>query len=75
MVSTISTIPAAFRTPKTSKWWVNRNNQRIGVAVADDPNGPWKRFDKPLIDAKPERRTAGIQMVYKHVTGDPFPHR
>lgn len=23
---------------------------RIGVAVADSPNGPWKRFDKPIID-------------------------
>ncbi|MBO5630546.1 MAG: hypothetical protein J5965_15895, partial [Aeriscardovia sp.] len=23
----------------------------IGVAVADSPNGPWKRFDKPIIDA------------------------
>ncbi len=30
--------------------WEHRNNQRIGVAVADDINGPWKRFDKPLID-------------------------
>lgn len=30
--------------------FVHRNNQRIGVAVADNPNGPWKRFDKPLID-------------------------
>jgi hypothetical protein len=30
--------------------WTHRNNQRIGVAVADHPNGPWKRFDKPLID-------------------------
>ena len=30
--------------------WVHRNNQRIGVAVADNPNGPWTRFDKPLID-------------------------
>ena len=29
----------------------HRNNQRIGVAVADSPNGPWKRFDKPIIDA------------------------
>lgn len=31
--------------------WVHRNNQRIGVAVADSPNGPWKRFDVPLVDA------------------------
>ncbi len=30
--------------------WIHRNNQRIGVAVADNPNGPWKRFDKPVID-------------------------
>jgi len=30
--------------------WVHRNNQRIGVAVADDPNGPWTRFDKPVLD-------------------------
>lgn len=29
---------------------IHRNNQRIGVAVADHPNGPWKRFDRPLID-------------------------
>lgn len=28
----------------------HRNNQRIGVAVADSPYGPWKRYDKPLID-------------------------
>ncbi|MFY0628538.1 MAG: glycoside hydrolase family protein [Reichenbachiella sp.] len=30
--------------------WVHRNNQRIGVAVADDPNGPWKRLDNPVLD-------------------------
>jgi predicted GH43/DUF377 family glycosyl hydrolase len=30
--------------------WVHRNNQRIGVAVAENPNGPWKRFDVPLVD-------------------------
>lgn len=30
--------------------WIHRNNQRIGVALADHPNGPWKRFDHPLID-------------------------
>jgi len=32
------------------EFWDFRNNQRIGVAVAENPNGPWKRFDKPLID-------------------------
>jgi len=30
--------------------WTHRNNQRIGVAVAESPNGPWKRMDKPVID-------------------------
>ena len=32
---------------------MQRNNQRIGVAVADSPRGPWKRMDKPLIDVGP----------------------
>jgi putative isomerase len=32
------------------RYWTHRNNQRIGVAVSDHPNGPWKRFDRPLID-------------------------
>jgi hypothetical protein len=30
--------------------WLHRNNQRIGVAVADSPDGPWKRFDTPVLD-------------------------
>ncbi|MEN6302924.1 MAG: glycoside hydrolase family protein [Armatimonadia bacterium] len=32
------------------EFWDNRNNQRIGVAVAEHPLGPWQRFDQPLID-------------------------
>jgi hypothetical protein len=35
------------------EWWSHRNNQRAGVAVADHPAGPWKRFDKPLIEPTP----------------------
>ncbi len=35
--------------------WVHRNNQRVGVAVADSPNGPWKRFDQPLVDVSPQK--------------------
>lgn len=34
---------------------VNRNNQRIGVAVADKPEGPWARFDRPVVDVNPDR--------------------
>lgn len=33
---------------------VHRNNQRIGVAVADSPFGPWRRFHTPLIDVSHE---------------------
>ncbi len=33
--------------------WTYRNNQRVGVAVADNPNGPWTRMDKPVIDVTP----------------------
>lgn len=32
------------------EYWNHRNNQRVGVAVAEHPAGPWKRFDKPVID-------------------------
>ncbi|WPR71120.1 glycoside hydrolase family protein [Flavobacterium sp. NG2] len=40
--------------PKYSdpEWWVNRNNQRVGLAVTNDLNGEWTRFEKPLIDVK-----------------------
>ena len=32
------------------EWWVHRNHQRIGVATADSPGGPWKRLDQPILD-------------------------
>ncbi len=34
-------------------WWNHRNQQRIGVAVADTPAGPWQRFDRPVLDVTP----------------------
>jgi predicted GH43/DUF377 family glycosyl hydrolase len=34
----------------TDNWWRYRNTQRIGVAVADKPDGEWNRFDKPVLD-------------------------
>jgi len=65
-------------------WWVQRNTQRIGVAVADHPGGPWRRFDKPLIDTGPEsgngiiavpnviaRPSGGFLMVYKTLAPGP----
>jgi len=30
--------------------FIHRNNQRIGVAWSEDPNGTWQRLDKPLVD-------------------------
>lgn len=63
--------------------WTHRNNQRIGVAVADSPNGPWQRFDKPVLDVSADpnapdalmvsnpsvavRPDGGVLMVYKAV--------
>ncbi len=52
-----------------AEWWVNRNFQRIGVAVSDGPYGPWKRFDKPLIDITPGRRTTGVPTVFQRPDG------
>ncbi|HSU65631.1 MAG TPA: glycoside hydrolase family protein [Tepidisphaeraceae bacterium] len=43
--------------------WVHRNNQRIGVAVADKPEGPWQRFDKPLIDVSDDVNAPDALMV------------
>lgn len=42
---------------------VHRNNQRIGVAVADSPDGPWERFDVPLIDVGPDENDLDALMV------------
>lgn len=32
------------------EYWDHRNHQRIGVAVAEHPEGPWRHSEKPLID-------------------------
>ncbi len=68
--------------------WTHRNNQRIGVAVADDLAGPWTRMDKPVLDINADsaasdalmtsnpsvcqRPDGKILMVYKAV-GKEFP--
>ena len=43
--------------------FTHRNHQRIGVAVADNPNGPWRRFDKPIIDVSKDTTAADAQMM------------
>jgi predicted GH43/DUF377 family glycosyl hydrolase len=69
------------------EWWNHRNHQRIGVAVAKSPLGPWKRSDRPVIDtsymqfdhlmaANPSvvRRTDGqYLMIYKGVSDGKMP--
>ncbi|MEM6393274.1 MAG: glycoside hydrolase family protein [Planctomycetota bacterium] len=68
------------------KYWDHRNHQRIGVAVADHPAGPWQRFDQPLINCTPgthagmccanpsvtQRPDGSFLMIYKAV-GDQNP--
>jgi hypothetical protein len=39
--------------PQYDDWGDYRNAQRIGVAVASSLNGPWTRFDAPLLSPQP----------------------
>ncbi len=69
------------------EWWSHRNNQRVGVAVADTLQGPWRRLSAPLIDvsadswdslcvANPsvtDTADGRYLMVYKGVTDGPRP--
>lgn len=50
-------------TDAENQYWEHRNKQRIGVAVADNPNGPWQRFDKPLIDISADSTAHDALMV------------
>ncbi|MEZ0267652.1 MAG: glycoside hydrolase family protein [Phycisphaerae bacterium] len=66
---------------------MHRNNQRVGVAVADKPEGPWTRFDKPIVDVSPDagafdslcvtnpaaavRPGGGVLLIYKAVETAP----
>ncbi|WP_448248877.1 glycoside hydrolase family protein [Thalassotalea agariperforans] len=43
--------------------YTHRNNQRIGVAVADSPNGPWHRSNVPLIDVSKKPKALDALMV------------
>ncbi|MEI8194407.1 MAG: glycoside hydrolase family protein [Phycisphaerae bacterium] len=68
-------------------WWTHRNHQRIGVAVAEHPSGPWRRLDRPLLDTTPGSwdhlitsspivacgGDGRFYMVYKGVSEGPLP--
>ena len=43
--------------------WRHRNNQRIGVAVAEDPSGPWTRMDNPVLDISANDSAADALMT------------
>ena len=62
---------------------MHRNHQRIGVAIADKPEGPWTRFNKPIVDITDDqtsfdslcvtnpaaciRPDGGVVLIYKAV--------
>ncbi len=46
-----------------TNWWVQRNHQRIGVAVASDIEGEWKRFDQPVLSNNEKDSTAYDAML------------
>lgn len=59
--------PAYDELTLTSKWCiVARSNKRIGIAVSDSPYGPWKRFDKPFLEPKPNT-------FYSYLASNPAP--
>ena len=45
---------------------VARSNKRIGVATARRPEGPWARYDRPILDTKPGT-------FYSYLTSNPAP--
>jgi hypothetical protein len=69
------------------EWWNHRNHQRIGVATAKHPMGPWTRMDRPLIDTTTggfdhmiasnpsvmKRPDGQFQIIYKGVSEGPLP--
>lgn len=62
---------------------MHRNHQRIGLATATNPAGPWKRLDQPVVDITNDRKSfdslcvtnpaacirpdGGVLLVYKAV--------
>ena len=70
-------------------YWIHRNNQRVGVAIAPDPRGPWQRFDRPIVDVSSEQRAfdslcttnpaacirpdGSVLLIYKAVTDNGTP--
>jgi len=49
--------------PASGNWWHYRNSQRIGVAVADKPDGEWKRLDHPVLSVSADSTAYDALMV------------
>ncbi|MFY0628536.1 MAG: glycoside hydrolase family protein [Reichenbachiella sp.] len=63
-MGTTSMVKANQPTSMSNKdWWIYRNNQRIGVAWADNPTGPWNRLDKPIIDISQDPKAPDALMT------------
>lgn len=50
-------------TTAENQYWEHRNKQQIGVAVAENPDGPWLRFDTPLIPVSSDSTAHDALMV------------
>ena len=62
---------------------MHRNHQRVGVAIAENPGGPWKRLDHPIVDITHDKKSfdslcvtnpaacmrpdGGVVLIYKAV--------
>lgn len=62
-VGTKGTLVPDNQTVNTKDWWERRNSQRIGVAIADKPEGPWKRFDTPIFSANEDTTAFDAMLV------------
>jgi hypothetical protein len=36
---------------------MHRNHQRVGLAVAENPAGPWRRLDQPIVDITDDKKS------------------
>lgn len=57
-IATTGELVDANSSINNKEWWKRRNKQRIGVAVAENPAGPWKRFGEPVLGENKEDSTA-----------------
>lgn len=46
-----------------NQYWEHRNKQQIGVAIANNPNGPWQRSDVPLVSVSADSTAHDALMV------------